>query len=245
MLLYTVGVVYLLARAGLWTPAVLKETIVWFCFTGFVLTISTVTDQGEGLFKKVVKESIKVVLIFEFLINEFVFPLPVELVLVPFAAFMALVDAVARRDEKHATIAKLTGTLLAMFGLFLLVNAFRRAVEGFAELATMDAARKVLLAPTMSLLFVPFLYLSLIYSAYEQLFIRFRLGNDRSPDVVRRLKRRLVMQFGLNVGAVRRFHKAHAWDLTRLRTDAELENELVQWRDADRLRVAQQRRKPA
>lgn len=136
MLLYTVGVVYLLARAGLWTPAVLKDTIIWFCFTGFVLTISTVTDQGEGLFKKVVKESIKVVLIFEFLINEFVFSLPVELVLVPFAAFIALVDAVARRDEKHAIVAKLTGTLLAIVRLVPFRKrppASRRGVRGASD----------------------------------------------------------------------------------------------------------------
>lgn len=229
MLLYTVGLVIFLRTVGIWAADLLKDTIIWFCFTAFVLMVSAVTEDGSVL-RKVVRDTVKVLLIFEFLINEYTFSLPIELVLVPAVTIIMMMDMLARREEKFAAVAKLTGTILALFGFFLVFNAVGRAIDGFAQLTTVDVFRKVILAPTLSVLFLPFLYLSILYSSYEQLFVRQKIGPAKTDREIAAIRRRLILHFGFNTAAIRRFHKAHAWDLTRVRTEAELRQLLAEWR---------------
>jgi cytochrome c biogenesis protein CcdA len=229
MLVYTAGLVLFLRAVGIWTAELLKDTIIWYCFTAFVLMMSAVTEEGSIL-RKVVKETVKVLLIFEFLINEYTFSLAIELVLVPAITIIVTMDMLARREEKFAAVAKLTGTILALFGFFLIFNAVGRAIDGFAQLTTVDVFREVILAPTLSVLFLPFLYLSILYSSYEQLFVRQKIGPAKTDREIAAIRRRLILHFGFNTAAIRRFYKAHAWDLTRVRTEAELRHVLAEWR---------------
>jgi hypothetical protein len=241
MLAYTVAIVFGLREAGVWTSELLKDTIIWFCFTAFVLMMSAVTDDNESILRKVAKETMKMLLIFEFLINEYTFSLAVELILVPAISFIAIMDVLARRDEKFSMVAKLTGTILMVFGLFLIVNAIGRAIEGFAQLTTAGTFRKVILAPTLSVLFLPFLYLEILYSSYEQLFVRQKIGPAKSDREIAAIRRRLILHFGFNTAAIRRFHKAHAWDLTRVQTEAELRHLLAEWRSGNSAQIRESR----
>lgn len=233
MLVYTTGVVYGLRVLGFWNVGLLKDTIVWFCFTAFALTVTAVLDQHESIFRRALRETIKWMLVFEFLINEYTFALPVELVLVPLMAVVVTLDVVARGNTQYLPVAKLTGGVQAFAGLFLVINAVNRAVEGFDKLTSLDAAREFLLAPTLTLSFLPFLFLAILYSSYEQLFVRLKLGPPKEPREVRAIKHRLVLYFGFNVTAIRRFNKAHAWDLSCVRTAAELITLLGTWRTVD------------
>lgn len=206
----------------------LKDTIIWFWFTALVLMMSAVADD-ESILRKVAKETVKVLLIFQFLINEYTFSLPVELILMPIVTVIFMMDMFARKEEKFATVAKLTRAIITIFGFFLIVNAVGRAVDGLAQLTTLDVFRKVILAPTLSVLFLPFLYLSVLYTSYEQLFIRLKIGPAKADRDVVAIKRRLIFQFGLNTAAMRRFRRVHAWDLTRVRTEPELVSLLTRW----------------
>lgn len=237
MLLYTAGIVYVLYAVGIWKFALIKDTVVWFCFTAFVLGGSAVTRTETGMVKEVAKESLKIILIFEFLVNEYTFSLPVELLLVPAMTFIVLLDVMARRDESTAPITKITGGIQVLAGLFLIINAIRRAVEGFDQLATVDAIRKVLLAPVMTLMFIPLLFLAMLYSAYEQLFTLLKVGRPKQELITRYAKRQLIAEFGMNIAALQRFRRANAWDLSRVQTESDVDAVLQAWRIVDRERL--------
>ncbi len=85
--LYTTATVSGLNAVGFWTQALFKDTVLWFLISGLAFAFELVTEGGgEGILKRAVTGSVKIVIVIEFLVGAYTFPLPVELILVPFVA---------------------------------------------------------------------------------------------------------------------------------------------------------------
>lgn len=223
MILYAVGIVWLLYVANLWTAALLKDTIVWF-FSGMVLAFSFLTSHDdEKVFSRIVSGSVKIVVILEFLVSTYTFSLPVELLLIPFATVIAMMDVVAKADPKYSSVARLTTGLQVLIGVAVLAVAVVKAVADFSSLQTIDTIRQVLLAPVLSVLFVPLIYLLLLYAKYESLFIRLGMGSEMDRAVKRYAKWRLISHLGISVQKVGAFARAHALDLMRIRSKEDID----------------------
>jgi hypothetical protein len=84
MLLYIALTLAAFHKIGLWDVSSLKETIFW-CFGVAFVMLMNINDvhQDEHYFRKVMLDSLKLVLVLEFIINFYVFNLGVELVLLP------------------------------------------------------------------------------------------------------------------------------------------------------------------
>jgi len=112
MLLYTAAAVGLLTMLGLWKVGLLKDTIVWFGVSAMAMMVRFVASDHRGsILRKVVFDSVKIVIILEFLLNTYTFSLPVELILVPLLTLIAAAGAIAGLDTKHSAVAHFTPTL--------------------------------------------------------------------------------------------------------------------------------------
>lgn len=224
MLLYIAGVVGILYTINLWHVSLLKDTILWFLFTGVVLAFSQVTSNDEeNVFSSIFTDSLKVIILFEFLVNTYTFPLAVELILMPIATVVVLVGDLARRDKSDAAIATLMSGLQVVIGFSVLLYAAMRAISEFHDLWTINTVHSLLLAPLLSLLFVPFIYLVLVYIGYDSLFVRLRVGCEKERALQRYTKRRLIMHLGVNLTKIRAFYRAYALDLMRIQTRGDLD----------------------
>lgn len=167
MILYTAGMVCLLHAANFWTVSLLKDTITWL-LSGMGLAVSFVTShKDEKVFSRIAAGTVKIVVFLEFLVNTYTFSLPVELLLVPFAALIAMMDVVAKADAKYSSVARFTTGLQVVIGLAILAVAVVKAAADFGSLLSIDSIRQVLLAPVLSVLFAPLIYLLLLYARYE------------------------------------------------------------------------------
>lgn len=201
---YTSGTVAVLWLIGLWTPSLIKESVLWFIFTGFVMLMQFMTDRNnENVFGAVLRDSIKLVIFIEFLIGAYVFPLWIELFFVPTVTFILLLDAFAATDDKYGDVKKLTGCLTATIGIGILVFAATRAVGDWQNLGTLDTLRSIAFPPLMSIAFIPFVYTSMLIAAYENLFIRLNIGQDKPNDVKRYAKSRILKHCGLSLRKLR------------------------------------------
>lgn len=219
MILYTAGIVWLLYVTNLWNVALLKDTIIWFCFSDAALAFSILSSQHEeNVFSRTLSDNVKVVVVLEFLVNTYTFSLPVELALVPFATFVAMMDVIARADARYSAVAKITTGLQAVIGVAILIVAVVKAVANFESLQTVDSIRQVLLAPVLSVLFAPLIYFMLLYTKYDLLFIRLGMGSEMDRSVKRYARRRLIRYLGMNVQKVNTFIRAHALDLMRIKS---------------------------
>ncbi len=227
--------VRLLAAIDLWDVSLLKDTMLWFCLSAMAMSMRLATSKAdEDVFWKVVGENFKVVILLEFLINTYTFSLPVELVVMPLIALIAMISEYASSYEEHASVAKLTQGIQVLFGFVILAYATVRALSDLSALGTMETLRSVALAPLLFTLFVPCLYLFMVVVKYEQVFVRLKLGAEKDPSVKRYARRCILAYVRLSMKKLHLLLRDHAGDLVRIRTEDDVDRIMERMKDASR-----------
>jgi hypothetical protein len=217
MAFYTAAVVLMLARIGVWDISLMKDTVVWFALTGVVAAGNAVMSRvHDRVLATLLKDSIKVIVIFEFVINTYTFPLSVELLLIPILTIVAGMDTVARADSKYRDGAKLISWIQALAGFSILAFALNRALADYASLFTLEAIRSLFFGPIMIMLHLPFMYLLMLYAAYELVFVRLEMGGSKDRSFQRYAKRRMSGYAKLRISRVWALSE-HPAELMRLR----------------------------
>ncbi|MFY9254201.1 MAG: hypothetical protein WAO83_12145 [Fuerstiella sp.] len=221
---YTVAVVWLLWAVHVWHQGFVKDTILWFCFSGVVMVANFVTSKdNENIFKAVAKDNIKAVLLVEFVVNAFNFSLTGELLFVPFMTFVVLLNAVSSLRDEHKPVATLTGWVLAIIGFTLLYLSVADAIAHYQEFGNFDTLRSIVLPPLLSLLFAPFLFVFVLLTTYEQVFMRLRLGASKPRSLLWYARRRILWHFGCNLSKLKSFLSANALHLMQLQDRADVD----------------------
>lgn len=166
-----------LVRVGwqfrLWSPNVIKETIIWFFASGFILLMNLDrASREQGFFRRAALRTLEVTVFIEFFMNLFVLSLPAELILQPIIALLVLLSLVAAREEQYRTVRRLVDVLLAIIGLSLAAFAL---VQLFRQWDQLDATARLLefaLPVWLTLGLLPFIYALSVWAAYELAFIR-------------------------------------------------------------------------
>lgn len=223
--LYTALVVLALRAAGLWTADLLKDTTFWFVFAALPTTGGLLASPPRsGVAGRLIREALRITVIFEFITTTYTFPLFVEVFLVALVTVIATFDAVAAIKPEFADARRITTGTLMVIGLVAILYAVRSAIADYSRLASLDSARAILLGPLLSLAVIPFIYLLLVYAAYEHMFILLRLPNRNvTPDVARYAKRRVFGRCGLSLSKVVAFDKQHRSDLLSVRSRSEVD----------------------
>lgn len=186
----TVLVIWLLAYFNLWDLSVLKETVYWVIGTGIIMfgKFNNVKDL-KTLYKQTAKETLALVILLEFIIWLYVFPLWVELLLVPLVTLIVLLATVSKyvkTDGIELTRKVLNGTQI-FIGLLILLFAFIGFAKSPATLFTLQNLELFLLPIILSLTYVPSVYFIALYSKYELVFNRINhfltLKNNEKRDV--------------------------------------------------------------
>lgn len=228
MVLYIAATVAMLGAIGLWNVSLLKDTVVWFCAIAMAMMMRFATsDEAENIFQKVLVDSIKIIIVIEFLVNGYTFSLPAELVIVPVMTFIAMVDAVAGLDKKNSAVLKFTKGVQMVIGFVILVIVVSRAISDLQNLQSLDTVRSILLAPTLSLLLCPFLYVMVLIAKYELVFLRLDFGIEKEKGLKRYARRRIVMHARLSLRKLQHLLRKHAVDLMHIKTEADIDH-LVQ-----------------
>jgi hypothetical protein len=217
--LYVAGSVFFASRVGLWKPALLSDTVFWFVATGFVLMSGSAglfTRRGQAL-QPLISKVLGVALVVEVFVNLYVFPLPVELTLVPLLTLLVCLGIVAGHDPEHKVVSDLVGRIQAALGLGLFTYAVVRIAlnwEGFLDIGILKLALPIWL----TLACVPFALLMGLYSAYSTAFAMIRWASEESP---RRQRARAALLGGLHVRIkdVAAFNGMWCKALTRSETD--------------------------
>jgi hypothetical protein len=221
---YVTAVVAILYAVGFWTVALSKDTVVWFLFGGIGAAFARVgAAQHTSIIREILSDALKVWVLVEYVTSVYTFPLAVEILLVPFVAVLAVLDVVARTDEHYTPVRKLILGIQVVIGATVLGFALKAAVADFQSLRTLETLRSMLLAPILSLAFAPFLYALLLTVAYENLFIRLRLGGPKSDQLARYAKRRLFQHLGLRLTRVQSFLQNHGQALMHARDPVDID----------------------
>lgn len=224
LVLYVLLVVRGLEAVGLWDHSLLKDTVIWFLFSGVVLFFSPVTGWDEKKpFRQVMREQLSLLLPLEFLINTYTFPLYIELLLVPALVFMGLVGIVAEYENNFEHARQFASSLQAIAGWVMIIFVLARFLGDLGTLRWFDTLRELALPPILTLCILPAAFLFLLFAHYETLFLRIGLTGNLERDVRWRAKWRLFQHLGLNLARIDEYSRNHALALNRIRSRSDLD----------------------
>jgi hypothetical protein len=203
---YVLLTVYLLGYIGLWDKSLTKDTVFWFFTVGMVTFFKINEAKGFQFFKEIVLDSVKWIVVIEFLINFYTFELWKELILVPIVAFASIMLAFSETDKKYKPVERLFRGLFSIVGLALLGYIIYETVAEFQRTFTIQNLKSLVHPVIMTLLFLPFAYMLALFMTYEVLFTRI---NFLAPDkrVARRVKRQIILKANLNIERLNRMSK--------------------------------------
>lgn len=200
---YTLLTIFLLNQIGLWDKSLTKDTVFWFFTVAMVAFITINKAEDLVFFKEIIVDSIKWIVVIEFLINFYTFSLLTELTLVPIIVFISVIQAYSQTDKKYESVEKLFRNVITIIGLGLLVYVIYETVVEFRNTFTIQNLKSLLHPIIMTIAFLPFAYILALYMTYEMLFVRVDfLARDKK--IGSRLKRQILWTANLNFNKLKR-----------------------------------------
>lgn len=232
---YMIGMVYVFHEIHLWDRSLLKDTLEWFILGGVAPLFRTATDRSSAVFRQIIRDNLKVLVILEFLINTYVFSLWVELFLVPLLSSLGMMLVVAESRVEYKPMGKVLSWLSAAIGWTVLLVALHKAIADYHSLLGAETVHGVLLVPLLSVGAIPFMYAFALVVKYNDLFGSIQAWRDKDTAVVRYARRRLMKINGMSITRVERCTKAIGIDLRRAQSRQDIDEAV--WKFSAPVRV--------
>jgi hypothetical protein len=227
LIVYTVLEVTLLKQVLLWDYALLKDTIAWVLFVAFGLIMSLATDRmryklAGQFFKSVLWVSIKLILVFEFVVNLYAFNLILEFIFIGLMSVIAMMSAVAGFDKKHWQVQKVCDYIMSIYGISILAYSGYRIFADFSGFATFETLKSFMLPLLLTVLYIPYLYVLSLVFAYEDIFIRLTVFFRDNQGLRRVAKWEAIKSCLLNINKFQKFKTAGFLQLLEAKTEQDV-----------------------
>jgi hypothetical protein len=172
MALYLGAIIFFLYSLGLWEVSLFKDLLFWLLTSGFAMLLSFNKLKSNKDFKKIILKLLTVNIILEFIVGNYNFSLIKEMLFIPFAAFVSMLVIVAQQKKnENEKVMKFLNQILSYIGFAIFCYVVYRLIKSPSELFTIKNLKSFLLTPLLTILFIPFVFLVVAYSKYEQIFM--------------------------------------------------------------------------
>tara|TARA_R110000751_G_scaffold2049_19_gene11107 strand:- start:1511 stop:2353 length:843 start_codon:yes stop_codon:yes gene_type:complete len=207
MIIYVQLQILGLVKLGLWDTSLLKDTIYWPMLVGFPLLMKTNKIGSEKKYlKSIFKDSIKGIVILEFIANFYSFSFIAELILIPIMTIVGVSTVYTKDEPKYKAAEKLFDNITMIFGLVVLAYTVYHIYEGFEDFANLSTLKSFLLPILLTITFLPFLYLVALWSLYETMLYRTGHGLKKKKDK-RYLRWKMFSKYLFNRKKLRKFQQ--------------------------------------
>ena len=117
------------------------------------------SPDEPALVRKLLRGSLKPTILVEFLVNLYVFPVGIELLLVPLLLLFVGMQVVVEHEPNMVQARRVVSWVLGTIGVGLMLYAALRALGDWDGFWTRENAEDFVVAPVLTLALVPFLCL--------------------------------------------------------------------------------------
>lgn len=220
-----------------WDISLIKDAIIWVFFIG-VLSIFKTIKKGKsiGYFKKMIVDNLKLSIILEFIVNAYTFSLIFEIILIFFVSMLQLVNIIIENKieiekEKYSNTYKLINTILAIVGFYVFFNSLELIIRNSSILNISSIVKSILIQPTLTILFIPYLYLVALYVGYENLFFKIRSKKTIDDDIRPKLIYSILLFCNININKVNDFIKRSRILTSNIRRKEDIQTLFKNYRD--------------
>lgn len=196
---------FLLSKLDFWDKGLLKDNIYWGIFAALPMMFLIIQSKNlSKYFSNFVKELFKVTILLEFVMGLYTFNFWVELLLVPFMVFLAVLIVFSAREEKNLKVTKLLNGLSFAFGILLSIIVISHIIKNFEKYWTIEYLKQFFLPISLSLLFIPFLYLLVCYARFKEVFVMLKMRLKSKP-LLHYTKMKILLNFYNNIEGLKRW----------------------------------------
>jgi hypothetical protein len=196
--LYSVTIISLLYFVEFWNKTLLKDSVFWFFGTASLLIFKVTASADLSFFKKLVIDSVKFTLVFEYIFNLYVFSLSLEFFFVLAMILLAMMKPLADREEKHKPARGCINNSILILSVGAILFSAIKTVQHYDEFFTITNIKNLLLAPVLTILYLPFFYLITFYIQYETLQVNIEcMFADK--EKVNKAKKAIRLHAGLSI----------------------------------------------
>ncbi|MGB5217346.1 MAG: hypothetical protein WBN66_03510 [Smithella sp.] len=199
MFIYVILIVLALEEFGLWRINQLKETILWILFTGVAMLFQLANQRNNNSIKRVLKNNLKLIILLEFIVNGYTFPLVIEIILFPIIIIVGSFPIMAKYDTKYVSTATYAKWVLSLVGTAIIINIVINIIPDYKNFISIDTLHDILLPLILTILLMPFIYILMIYIAYETLFVRLRIHLRDSDKLQKYAMKKIIIKCKLNL----------------------------------------------
>lgn len=207
MCLYVTLLVLFLYKINFWSFVFLKDTIFWVLGAAFVLLMdSNKANQADNFFKNIIWNSLKLIVLLEFLMNMYTFHIVIELALIPLLILTVVSNVFSERKEEYKIVKNFLNNLLSFVGLSILIFSVYNVIKNHKDFSMIQSIHSFMFTPILTIGYLPFIYLFALIMLYETLFIRVNIF-AQNDEIKKYVKRKLLLKCHINLSKLKRFSK--------------------------------------
>ena len=196
MLVWIAAVVLIARRTDLWTPDLIKDSAEWFVLSATLLYINiTKAYTTPRYFRRAVIDNLKLTAFLIFYANLFVFPYPVELVVVLLTTLLAGCSVIGEFRPDARAAKSLCDWLLGGIAVLLLGFSTQQITTHWSTMDFAHQVRLLVLPVWLTAALVPYLYAWSFFGSYQMTFHRIRFF---APQRILRRSTRVAIMLILN-----------------------------------------------
>ncbi len=230
---YNAVVVWWLWRIEYWDATMLYDTVL-FVAVGGIGSVFKASPRGatynRRFFLKTLLVNFEVMVVFAFLADFFPFHFLVEfLLVVPLVTLLVVLVVFSEESAGAEQVHRFLSRMQSLLGLALLGYLTWMVIIEFHKLSGIQVLYQLLLPLTLSVFFLPLLFVICIDLAYQSAFLVI-VFKQQDRRLALWKKRRLVLRFGLSLAALQTFRRSrliheYAW----VKTKEEAKSILKSW----------------
>jgi hypothetical protein len=180
ILIYTLFVIHMLYRFGLWKFIYMKDTIIWIVLSATYLSFKVADNTNPKLLSEIMKDTFSIVVLFEFLLNIYTFSLIIELFVISLLFFIGIMIAfteVFPEKDKGGKVKRLFNILQMYIGFNIIVFLVREIIVNPNKLFQFEQLRAFILPIVLTISFIPYLIYLITWTTYD--LIEFELKQNK------------------------------------------------------------------
>lgn len=212
MILYFLLCILILNKFRFWENYMWKDAIVWFVFTGIVFIVNGITkkDIDYTYFKDLFKNCFKILLLLEFITNMASFSFIVELAILIAIIIITISNFILKNNKQFdiegaRILYSIFNSILILIGFIILYNSIRKTFIERESIDVLKLLKDFALPSILTLMFIPFSYISCLFSLYQQLFIKVGFNKKISNEIRPYLNFKILLTCGFSIVRARTF----------------------------------------
>lgn len=203
--------VFLLVSKGFWKNSYYKELLFWFFTSQFILLFNVNKINRLRDFLIIILELFTFNSVLDYLINLESFSFIVEFFLVPIVVLFTLILQLSlyksKTDNRYTRVAEFLNSIFLLFGFSVMIYTVLKMTLDFNKFINLDNIKTFFVAPFFTIVYIPLLFLIVLYIKYEEAFINLKRYKFLNKKRLRKIRFSFIVLANFNFEKINKMKK--------------------------------------